>query len=254
MRGAYQILRRKIFSKIIPVNTMKKFRDILILFFLSVLLFSGQLFSAESGIEGTWQYSLTVNGTRVGSSYVDVKKNNAEYLTSTEMTISIGRAVTIVKYFHRETLDFKPVKSTSITTVVTDDNIVQREVITADFSERKVTLTDGNDKMSYEFEEDFYISENIVTSIFIKNKMKTGLKEKIKYYSPELDPAVLFDLEEEIIGKETVEIAGTKMELIHSIEKIGNVSTIHNYFDLSGVLYKCVFQMMNNEYILEKIK
>ncbi|MBN1498706.1 MAG: hypothetical protein JW982_01000 [Spirochaetes bacterium] len=231
---------------------MRNFYKI-ILFFLFLIQIN-TVFPASGKIEGTWQYGLTVDGSPVGGLLVDIKKDKNEYLTSTEMTVTSGSDVTIIKYFHRETLEFKPVKSTSIITTVRGDNVVKRDILTAEFKGRRVVVTQGAIRNEYSFEEDFYISGNILTMKFIRQGMKTGLKGKIKYYSPENDPAVLIDLEEEIVGVETADVMGEKLELIHSVQKTGNDSIIDNYTDKNGVLFKSVFEMNGSSYVLVRIR
>lgn len=244
---------------------MKNSSRIKILFLCGVFLFSLPLLSKETQDApqkevtqikiptGNWQYSVFIKGQRIGSAYTSTKIENGIIISTVEMVLKMGESVLTTKDIIKETTQFEPISKWHNQTVVLADKVT-RTICEAVFDKNKVTVTHNKNVKEVTIDGKFYLSDVHFLAEAIKNKFEEDFTLEDLIYEPTIDDEKPIKITERITGKESVDISGKQMNLIHSVISMGPVKNIHNYIDSNGIVYKTSISVgdMTMDIILEK--
>lgn len=223
-----------------------------------IFLFSAALFpqSARNSVPlGTWNYGVFIGKTRVGTASSNIEFKNNQYISTMDMTMKVGDAIVTTREMTKETESFAPVSYFSSTSSILK-NAVTRDLINAEFTGGKITLKRAGETKELEFKESFCISGNILLAGLLKGKLAKDLEVKGRTYSPSFDEESLISISEKVAGKESVAMPSGKMDLVHTVQTLGPIRSIHNYMDAKGTVHKTSITMMNMtlDLILESFK
>jgi hypothetical protein len=205
--------------------------------------------------EGTWNYDLIVNKVKAGKVIFSNSVSDNNYVIKTEMFLTIGPIENKSVYITTETKDFKPVKLEEYNTITDRSNGSIQEINkVATFEGVYVTLQAGDKKSKFKIDENFVLDGNYFMSKLIENQFKQGVIVKAHIYEPsvEIDAPILAVAE--VIGYSSVNVGNESMKLLHLKLKIENFKSIDLYLNEQGVTEKMVLVMLNNEFVMERIK
>ena len=205
--------------------------------------------------EGRWNYDLIVNNFKAGKAIFSNSVSDGNYIVKTEMYLNIGpienKSVSIVT----ETKNFKPVKLEEYNTITDRSNGKVQEINTsAVFEGANVTLQSGDKQSILKIEEDFILDGNYFISKLIENQFKKGTIIEAHIYEPsvEIDTPILSAVE--VKGYSSVKVGKKSMKLLHLKLKIENLKSIDMYLNEQGIAEKMVLNMLNNEFVMERIE
>ena len=193
---------------------------------------------------GTWNYSLYLNGNKVGSATISNAREGGHLVSIMEMTMRAGEVESVSKQIITETADFKPVKYETYNKII-KGNIVQNINTVATFEGKKVKLGADGSVQEIEVERDFKLEGNYILAKLIEGKFKKGLKVESYIYEPAIDPEIPVLMKAYVVGPETVTIAGKRYDAIHVIEYIEKFKSFDMYLDGQGALLKAELTMLN---------
>jgi len=204
--------------------------------------------------EGTWNYDLIVNSVKAGKATFSNTVSDNNYVVKTELYLSVGpienKSLSIVT----ETKDFKPVKLEEYNTV-TDRSTgnVQEIKKSAIFEGVNITFQSGDKKSKFKIDEDFILNGNYFISELIKSQFVQDTIVQAHMYEPlvEIDSTILAIAE--VKGYSSVKVGEKSMKLLHLKLRIENLKSIDMYLNEHGVTEKMIINMLNNEFIMERI-
>ena len=209
----------------------------------------------ESIPEGTWNYDLIVNSIKAGKAIFSNTISDNNYVIKTELYLNIGPIENKSLYIVTETKDFKPVKLEEYNTI-TDRSTgnVQEIKKSAIFEGSNITLQAGDKKSKFKIDENFILDGNYFISELIKNQFKQGAIVQARIYEPsvEIDSTILAVAE--IKGYSTVKVREKSMKLLHLKLRIENLKSIDMYLNEQGVTEKMILNMLNNEFVMERVE
>ena len=194
---------------------------------------------------GSWNYTLIVNGSKVGSAKVSSEIKNSNYISTSEMEMNAGDVTNTTRQIVTETLHFKPVKLEIYNKVITEGNVNEVNTV-AEFSGKKITLNTGQSKSIITIKKQFVLGGNYLMNELIKKRFKKGTVLKAYIYEPtiEIDVPILSIIK--VIGRESISINGKVKSLIHIGYSVENMKNIDIYIDDEGIQQKMVVTMLNN--------
>ena len=205
--------------------------------------------------EGRWNYDLLVNNVKAGKAIFSNHISDDNYIVKTEMYLNIGaienKSVSIVT----ETKNFKPVKLEEYNTITDRSNGEVHEInTTAIFEGANVILQSGDKKSVFKIEEDFILDGNYFIAKLIENQFKEGSIAEARIYEPlvEIDSAILSSAR--VKGYSRVNVRNRSMKLLHLKLKIENLRSMDMYLNEQGIAEKIVLNMLNNEFVMERIE
>jgi len=205
--------------------------------------------------EGTWNYDLIVNSVKAGKAIFSNTVVNNNYVVKTELYLNIGPIENKSVYVVTETKDFKPVKLEEYNTITdrTSGN-VQEIKKSAIFEGFNITLQAGDKKSKFKIDENFILDGNYFISELIKNQFEQGTVVQAHIYEPsvEIDSTILAVAE--VKGYSAVKVGDKSMKLLHLKLRIENLKSVDMYLNEQGITEKMIMNMLNNEFVMERIE
>ena len=243
-------------AKIISGGIQLRSTFLLLLIATGIIVCSCAKKSTPASIpQGTWNYDLKVNTVKAGTAVFSNNIIDNNYVVRSELYLSIGpienKAINIIT----ETKDFKPVKLEEYNTI-TDSGTgsVQEIKRSAIFDGANVTFQSGDRKSKFKIEGSFILDGNYFIDELIKNQFKPGTIVKADIYEPsvEIDAPILAIAE--VKGYSSVDVGNKSMKLLHLKIRIENLKRIDMYLNEQGVTEKMVMNMLNNEFVMERVE
>lgn len=209
----------------------------------------------ESITNGEWNYTLTVNGVEAGSAVITNTTAGDRFISSTAMYLSMGTIKSSTIQTVTETLDFKPLQL-DISNTIEDSSTGNRQVISkkAVISANNITLTSDGITAKYIIDKPFIIDGNYITDRLIKERFREGVEIRAHMYEPtvETDRTILVIVN--VIGRETITSGGNRIDVIHVKERVEKLKSVDIYINENGIMEKTVIKMLNNIFILERVR
>jgi len=187
-----------------------------------------------------------MNGSEIGRATTSNTISENTYITSTEMTMTIGPVKNVTKQTVKETLNFEPISFESIHTVTAGNN-TQKISWSAKFDGKKITIKNDNNTSEFIPKETFRFDGNYMLNELINKKFKKNSAVSLKMYDPTLEPEDIIPIQVKFVGEKEIKINNQTKKVLHLVYAIENFKNIDVYLDSKGVVQKSVIVMLNNK-------
>ena len=198
----------------------------------------------ESIPTGSWKYALLINGVRAGNAVISNRREGETYVIASELNINLAGMQNVSKQVITETTSFTPVKIETSNRIKIPTGWRDIET-TALFRGPSVEIRSGGRKTVVTLKGDFVLDGNYFTAKLIEGRFREGLEIKGAIYDPSIELDALVPVTTRVVGRELVDVAGTKRSLLHVSQSIDVIKSADSYLDERGVMVKAVVQMMN---------
>ncbi|MCU0844036.1 MAG: hypothetical protein MUC76_03835 [Spirochaetes bacterium] len=193
---------------------------------------------------GRWNYALLINGARGGNAVISNRREGETYIITSELTMNIAGMQNVSRQVVTETTEFTPVKIETSNRIKFPTGWKDIET-TALFRGRNVEIRSGGRKTTVTLQGDFVLDGNYFAAKLIEGRFREGLEIKGAIYDPSIELDALVPVTTRVVGRELVDVAGTKRRLLHVSQSIDVIKSADSYLDEKGVMVKAVIQMMN---------
>jgi hypothetical protein len=194
---------------------------------------------------GTWKYRIHTRGVFIGEALITNKKDGDRYVISSELTMGLADVKNTTRHIMTETLDFRPLKYESYNKIVTESAAQNIDTV-AVFKGREIDLREGANRATITLPGDFILDGNYFLSRLIEGGFKKDLEVSAQVYDPSIERDRSISMTARSMGRETVEVNGKSMRLIHISQTIDAVKFSDSYIDEAGVAVLVVVEMLNN--------
>ncbi|HSV97031.1 MAG TPA: hypothetical protein VLM75_08870 [Spirochaetota bacterium] len=193
---------------------------------------------------GSWNYALFINGARAGNAVISNRREGETYVITSELNMNIAGMHNVSRQVVTETTEFAPVKLETSNRIKIPSGWKSIET-TALFRGRNVEIRSGGRKTLVTLDGDFVLDGNFFAAKLIEGRFREGLEIKGAIYDPSIELDALVPVTTRVLGREIVDVAGTKRRLLHVSQSIDVIKSADSYLDEKGVMVKAVVQMMN---------
>jgi hypothetical protein len=194
---------------------------------------------------GRWEYLVFLNGVRIGTSTVASGIDNGNFVSTSDMTLSMGTVATSMKQVVTETRSFEPVKCEVYQTVKNGEQVSSMDTV-AEFSGSSVTVRTAGMVQTHRIEGPFKLDGNYFYSELSKKGFAKGTSIQARIYHPSIESASAFSVTCTVLGRETVQVRGKSRSLHHVAFFMESVKQADYYINDDGVAEKISQQFMNN--------
>ncbi|TAL38729.1 MAG: hypothetical protein EPN93_04465 [Spirochaetes bacterium] len=194
---------------------------------------------------GTWKYKMHTRGVFIGEAVVTNKREGDRYIISSDLTMGLADVKNTTRHIMTETLDFKPLKYESYNKIDTG-SAVQNVDTVAVFKGREIELREGANRAVITLPGDFILDGNYFLAKLIEGGFRKDLEISAQVYDPSIERDRSISMTARSMGRETVEVNGRSMRLIHVSQTIDAVKFSDSYIDEEGVAVLVVVEMLNN--------
>ncbi len=194
--------------------------------------------------QGTWRYSLILNGSEVGEAVISGRFEKGRWITESTLTMRAGNAVNTSHQVVVETADCKPVSVVTKNTTAMGDTI-QRIDTEAQIDGLKVRLKQGERESVVTLEREFVLDGNYFLSKMISTGFAEGARFEAYVYDPSIEAGELMLMKARVAGKKLITVNGSTYPAYHVVNSIENIKSIDSYFDCDGVMVKAELSMLN---------